>query len=57
MLHFSALVYLDLADSLGKGHSLALLVLLIINDHSKDTGATVAKGAVIASLTTASISY
>lgn len=50
MLHFSALVYSDLANSPTKRPSLAVLVMLIINNHSMETGVTTARGAVIASL-------
>lgn len=56
MLHFSALVCPGLADSSGKGPSLALLVMLIINDDSKETGVTAARGPVIALLAAAGIS-
>ena len=56
MLHFSALVCPGLPNPSGKGPSLALLVMLIINNHSKETGVTVARGAAIASLAAAGIS-
>lgn len=52
MFHFSALVCPGLANSLGKG---PLLVVLISNNGSKETGVTMARGAAIASLAAAGI--
>lgn len=50
MLNFPALVHRGLANSPRKGPSLALLVMLIINKHSAETGVSTARGAAIASL-------
>lgn len=50
MLHFSALVCPGLATSPGDRPSLALLVMLILNNRSKETGGTTVRGVATAAL-------
>lgn len=50
MPNFPALVCPGLANSPRKGPSLALFVMLIMNNHSTETGVSTARGAVIALL-------